>query len=265
MPNSRGFTLIELSIVLIVIGLVVGGVLVGRTLIYAAEIRSQIKQFQDYQIAFVTFQGKYGCIPGDCNNATTFFGTTDSLGNTINNGDGNGAVDTENRGCFDTNDPSSVSWFSSHEMNGAFQHLAISRMLDFQPFNLGDHTKAMPKVKIDQTSYFFLGASYNFTCNGDTRNPIMDNYQTGQNSFWFVVCSGDTSDEMNYYDDTCGIFRASDLENIDKKIDDGKPLSGKLYGFGGYSPINTNTDCLDGGAYKTSKSTPQCQAAFVIN
>ena len=57
-----GFTLIELSIVLVIIGLIVGGVLVGQNLIKAAEIRNQIKQMQEYQIAFNTFRTKYGIV-----------------------------------------------------------------------------------------------------------------------------------------------------------------------------------------------------------
>ncbi len=53
--SSRGFTLIELSIVLVIIGLIVGGVLVGRDLIRAAAERSEISQFQQFSVAANTF------------------------------------------------------------------------------------------------------------------------------------------------------------------------------------------------------------------
>ena len=66
------FTLIELSIVLVILGLIVGGILTGQTLIHQAEIRSQIKQFQDYTLAYNTFKLKYNCVAGDCSNATSF-------------------------------------------------------------------------------------------------------------------------------------------------------------------------------------------------
>lgn len=59
------FTLIELSIVLVIIGLIVGGVLVGRDLISAAAVRAQISQIEKYQQAVNTFRGKYGYLPGD--------------------------------------------------------------------------------------------------------------------------------------------------------------------------------------------------------
>ena len=55
----KGFTLIELSIVLVIIGLIVGGVLVGQDLIYAAKVRAQATQFERLKTAVYTFQGKY--------------------------------------------------------------------------------------------------------------------------------------------------------------------------------------------------------------
>jgi prepilin-type N-terminal cleavage/methylation domain-containing protein len=63
--KHNGFTLIELSIVLVIIALLVGGILVGRDLIKAATLRRQITQFQQYQLAAQTFRMKYGNLPGD--------------------------------------------------------------------------------------------------------------------------------------------------------------------------------------------------------
>lgn len=60
-----GFTLIEMSIVLVIIGLIVGGVLVGQSLIAAAGIRATITQIEKYNQAANTFTGKYGYLPGD--------------------------------------------------------------------------------------------------------------------------------------------------------------------------------------------------------
>ena len=63
-PRS-GFTLVELSIVLVIIGLIAGGVLVGRDLIEAAAIRQQITQVERFKTAVQTFRTKYNGLPGD--------------------------------------------------------------------------------------------------------------------------------------------------------------------------------------------------------
>ncbi len=67
--RDSGFTLVELSIVLVIIGLIVGGVLVGRDLIEAAAIRAQMSQIEKYQSAVNTFRSKFNCLPGDCESA----------------------------------------------------------------------------------------------------------------------------------------------------------------------------------------------------
>jgi prepilin-type N-terminal cleavage/methylation domain-containing protein len=94
--GEKGFTLIELSIVLVIIGLLIGGILVGQDLIKAAEVRAQISQIEQYNTAVNTFRGKYGAIPGDMNIATADqFGFPVGAGCTGITGqrDGNGLID----------------------------------------------------------------------------------------------------------------------------------------------------------------------------
>ena len=53
---KKGFTLIEMSIVLVIIGLIIGGVLLGRDLISAAAVRAQIAQIEKYNAAVNTLR-----------------------------------------------------------------------------------------------------------------------------------------------------------------------------------------------------------------
>ncbi|OYY94224.1 MAG: hypothetical protein B7Y41_07840 [Hydrogenophilales bacterium 28-61-23] len=63
--NARGFTLIELAIVLVVIGLLMGGILKGQELIESARARNLISQMDSIKAAYFTFQDKYRAVPGD--------------------------------------------------------------------------------------------------------------------------------------------------------------------------------------------------------
>ncbi|MBN9993879.1 prepilin-type N-terminal cleavage/methylation domain-containing protein, partial [Listeria monocytogenes] len=73
-PAKPGFSLIELSIVLVILGLLTGGILAGQSLIRAAELRSVGEEYQKNRTAVATFRDKYFAIPGDMTNATSFWG-----------------------------------------------------------------------------------------------------------------------------------------------------------------------------------------------
>src|SRR6185369_13916635 len=96
--SKHGFTLIELAIVLVIIGLLVGGVLVGRDLIYLAQIRAQVTQIEKYTAGVMAFRLKSACLPGDCAKANSNgIGTAGGYGADGNgNGDINGLTEAGN-------------------------------------------------------------------------------------------------------------------------------------------------------------------------
>ena len=65
MRKLQGFTLIEIAIVLVIIGLLLGGVLKGQELITAARVRNLAAQLDGVKIAYLGFQDRYRALPGD--------------------------------------------------------------------------------------------------------------------------------------------------------------------------------------------------------
>lgn len=87
--HQRGFTLVELSIVLVIIGLIIGSVLTGQQIIQNARVTSALNTIQAYEAQFQTYVQNYGALPGDDPSAKSRFpGTVID-----NNGDGSGALD----------------------------------------------------------------------------------------------------------------------------------------------------------------------------
>ena len=84
--NQSGFTLIEIAIVLVIIGLLLGGVLKGQELINSAKVKNLATDFRNIPVYIYGYQDKFKALPGDDKAATTHVGAT-------NNGNGNGVID----------------------------------------------------------------------------------------------------------------------------------------------------------------------------
>lgn len=65
MRRNMGFTLIEISIVIVIIGLLIAGVIQGKSLIQSAKVSSAITLAQDISVAVNTFKQQYHMLPGD--------------------------------------------------------------------------------------------------------------------------------------------------------------------------------------------------------
>ena len=89
--NQSGFTLIEIAIVLVIIGLLLGGVLKGQELINSARVKNLANDFKNIPIFIYGYQDKFKALPGDDSTATTHLPVT--VGITVTNGNGNGIID----------------------------------------------------------------------------------------------------------------------------------------------------------------------------
>ena len=89
--RKRGFTLVELAIVLVIIGLILGAILKGQELINNAKMKRLYNQYREVLAAIYTYYDRYGAFPGDDPYANTRWNTTQ--------GNGNGLIESFNINC----------------------------------------------------------------------------------------------------------------------------------------------------------------------
>src|SRR5712671_2053290 len=85
--KQAGFTLVEIAIVLVIIGLLLGGILKGQEMITQARIKNVVNDFNGITVAVTSYQDRYRFLPGDDPNANTRWTTQAPA-----NGGGNGAI-----------------------------------------------------------------------------------------------------------------------------------------------------------------------------
>ncbi len=94
--GSPGFTLIELAIVLIIIGILIGFILKGQELIRNSQIKKVYRTYLEITAILYSYHDRYGKLPGDDNKVAERWGV-----DTLRNGDGDGQIETANPGVLD--------------------------------------------------------------------------------------------------------------------------------------------------------------------
>lgn len=191
--QQAGFSLIELAVVLIIMGLLIGGVLKGKDLIESARLKRVISQLNEYRVATSTFLDKYDALPGDFNKASTMIKPG------LRDGNGNGVVEG-----------SGLS--PGSEALAFWSHLAGADLIgspgseDEQ--NKGDFGKGAPESS--------LGGGF-----------TVENNPHGLKGLWFILGTkqGEHGDG--------GLLTPAQAMNIDKKLDNGHPTSGMVRAIDG--------------------------------
>jgi prepilin-type N-terminal cleavage/methylation domain-containing protein len=218
---GAGFTLLELSIVLVIIGLIVGGVLVGRDLIEVASIRAQISQIEKYQTAVHTFETKFNCLPGDCANAADFGFAARGTGR--GEGDGNGVLESQGdsgiwNGSWQANGEVCGFWRDLSQAQlvaGSFNYCALSRAAS-PGSHYVDVSSWLPAARIGQGDYVtvYSGGAGQYATNGI--------------NYFGVSRITAAPNWVNWPHYGTGGLTVQQAYAIDSKIDDGLPQSGTV-------------------------------------
>ena len=91
-PKPHGFTLVEIAIVLVIIGLLLGGILKGQEMVVQARIKNVIADLSGLTAAHYAYQDRYRATPGDDSGATRWSGAVAGDGNGTVAGDYNSAL-----------------------------------------------------------------------------------------------------------------------------------------------------------------------------
>lgn len=248
---QKGFTLVELAIVLVIIGLIISSVLVGQDLIKAAQLRATVRQLDSYQAAVGTFINKYNGIPGDLNNGGKFglTGTAGYQDGSTGDGDANGII-TETGA-------TTVLTFSG-EMSTFWSHLTTpGKELIPGSFN-GDGCTAktvacaagidFPAMKFGANGWGVFGSG--------TANYFLAGVANPGSATALTV--------------TTNSFIPIDAYNIDAKIDDGVPTAGNVVSRGASATVidaaaSTNAGTSTSVCNNTSPTIPEYQYTATTN
>jgi prepilin-type N-terminal cleavage/methylation domain-containing protein len=228
-----GFTLVELSIVLVIIGLVIGGITVGNSLLRNAEIQKVTTDYMKYKQAVISFKLRYDALPGDFNEAQNFWPAAvgcpgGSTRITTCNGDGSGTINSGNEYWYVWNHLSLAGLiegaYSGSNGTGSPTIGSSSPELPIKSIGVGfgnSLTGSSVLYGLSSQLMFHLGSVRNFYL--DNGNGLINGADTPPGSL-------------------PGGFTVQQAMNIDRKMDDGQPATGGWLAANGYSYTN---ECVD--------------------
>jgi hypothetical protein len=273
-----------LSIVLVIIGLIVGGVLVGQNLIDAAAVRAQISQIERYNTAANTFRGKYGYLPGDIPDPTASQFGFQSRGPYQGQGDGNGIIQGNSNntatasynvqfGIIESGEPT-VFWTDLSKaglIDGTFSMATATYLnsgsgactLNATPATTPSISAYLPAAKIGGGNYVSVWSGGPILGSGTPMNAGDSTNYFALSSPAMLACGGTL-----YGNPGLTVQQAA---AIDAKVDDGFPQSGNVtalyvyawapyWAAGGGGEASGNMGAWGfgpgGGNYPTTSATP---------
>lgn len=219
----HGFTLVEVAIVLVILGLLTGGILAGQSLIRASELRSVSTEQLRYDSAATAFRDRYLVAPGDFRDATKYWGLQVVHSLCVSN---SGISAASSPGTCDGNGDGMLAAAGAVSQSGEFaqfwRHLALAGLIE------GTYTGLAGS-----------GGLVHSTADNAPRSKLSNGYWGIQR--WGGPLTG-TASFFNGTYENCLVFgglhatespatpilKPEEAWNIDTKLDDGKPGTGKM-------------------------------------
>ena len=247
LPTS-GFTLIELSVVLIIIGLLLGAVVGGQALIKNAELQFIMTDAVKYRDAAVTFKKQYNAIPGDMADALDFWGQSTACGGTSAtgtcNGNGDKVIDFTTAG-------------NSAEAYQFWRQLALAGRITGQYTGItgsGAHKQSIPGTNVPAGRLVNSG----WEVGSEAYMPDSTYFAVTYGNY-MRVGKQNTTGPLNDK-----LLPPEDAWKIDTKMDDGMPGRGTIiasHPIGECTTATTNSGI--GKPYKVADTSEQCTLFFV--
>jgi prepilin-type N-terminal cleavage/methylation domain-containing protein len=223
--TSSGFTLVELAIAMIIIGLLIGGIFKGQEIIKTAKNQALISQAQSYASAIITFRDTYGGYPGDSALATQRLPNCDGI-NCLN-GNGDSIISGLNNGAINVGAQSYPFNFlnmsnPANENVQAWRHLEHAGLITgVQPQPIGvapAQGESHPRSKARGVFHIRVGlGGFDPWCQTDWSGTWLRNTNQIDQPTWCLNGSGGTGDQ---------VISPISAEYIDQKIDDGVACQG---------------------------------------
>ncbi|MES2729630.1 MAG: prepilin-type N-terminal cleavage/methylation domain-containing protein [Pseudomonadota bacterium] len=249
----RGYTLVELAIVMLVIGLLVAGFLRGKELLSGGQVTAAITAQDDLRKAIMVFRNNYYAYPGDLMTPDTTLNNCDGV-ICSRSGNGNGIIGV----AIDNPTPMSsifkgTSTFPDTENSSAWAQLAAAEIL---------HKTVPEPTSIDAGQSHPAAAGggvYHVLYNATGLGIKIGTAEPARSGHYLMQAASAQVDGNNYADNA--VWLSHVMERLDKKIDDGMPFTGNVLGFG----QDVGALCATGpGASALYSQSGQCNALFRI-